>query len=76
MTNSIKNYWVNRKVKQQQLHDREETSAFNIIEKNGVIYITAGQRAIRTVNPKCTAQEIIEMLTECREAQLKFKKEH
>ena len=74
MEKIFKNFLESRRVKQQQIHDQEETSAFNIVEKNGIIYITAGHRAIQTIQPNETAEEIIERLTKCRNAQLQFKK--
>lgn len=72
MTNSIKNIWTNHKVKQQKQQEHEENSAFNIIERNGILYITAGSRAIRTIKPEQTAAEIIDMINECRESQINF----
>ncbi|MCM1217971.1 MAG: hypothetical protein NC548_26085 [Lachnospiraceae bacterium] len=72
MTNSIKNIWTNHKQQHQKHIEHEENSAFNIVEKNGVIYLTAGSRAIKTIKPETTAGEIIDMINECRETQLNF----
>lgn len=75
MENFFKNFFESRKVKHQQMMDMEENSAFNIVEKNGVIYIKAGHRAVQTINSTDTAEEIIDKLNNCRKSQLQFKKD-
>lgn len=70
------NLWNNHKKKHQKQLEYEQTSAFNITEKNGVIYIMAGQRAIQKIPKELTAKEILIILEDCRNAQLEFNKKY
>lgn len=72
MKKTIIRLWESYKNRQRQQKQQEEKNAFNITERNGVIYIMAGMRAIKAIEEEAKASEIIFMLDECRKAQLKY----
>lgn len=72
MKRTFQNLWNNHKEKQKKQHEQIEANAFNITEKNGVIYIIAGTRAIKTIPQEATALDIVNMLKECRKAQMNY----
>lgn len=74
MNNIIQRLWETHKTKQKKQHEIEEKSAFNITEKDSIIYIMAGCRAIKAIDDNSTAKDIICMLNECRQAQINFTK--
>ena len=71
----IKSIWSDHKEKHQKNQEKEQASAFNITEKNGIIYVTAGVRAIRTIDKNMTASDIVKVLEDCRKAQINFIKD-
>lgn len=71
------NIWTNHKNKEATKKAREITHSFNIIEKNGVIYIVHDRfgvepKAISVIDDNTKASEIIELLNTCRKAALQF----
>lgn len=72
MKEFIQNWFSRRKAKAIKQRNRQLISDYNIEEKDGHIYIVAGQHTIQKVEPTMTAEDIVIMLNEARQHQIDY----
>lgn len=69
---AIKKLMMSYKARQLQKQKEEINHSYNITEKNGIIYITTGYKAIKVVNPEDKVSDILKALEDSRKAQLAY----
>lgn len=78
MIQEIKDWWANHKAKvHQQRKERinnEVNEDYNVIERNGNLYLMVGSRAAAKFDGASTVTEVIAAIKKARNSQIEFKK--
>lgn len=73
----IKNLYFKQKrkeiIRQKERIILEVKEEYNIIERNGTLYLTVGNQAVSKIDEKLSVKEVISLLNEARNAQISFK---